>query len=48
MTSIKISQKEIEEKICINLKVKKATGPDGVSSFKVCRYVYCSISHERV
>ena len=28
-TSIKISQREIEEKIC-KLKVKKATGPDGV------------------
>ena len=31
MTSIKISQKEIEEKIC-KLKVKKATAPDGVSA----------------
>ena len=31
MTNIKISQKEIEEKIC-KLKVKKATGPDGVSA----------------
>ena len=31
MTSIKISQKEIEEKIC-KLKVKKDTGPDGVSA----------------
>ena len=29
MTSITISQKEIEEKIC-KLKVKKATGPYGV------------------
>lgn len=28
-TNIKISQKEIEEMIC-KLKVKKATGPDGV------------------
>ena len=31
MTNIKISQKEIEEEIC-KLKVKKATGPDGVSA----------------
>ena len=31
MTSITISQKEIEEKI-YKLKVKKATGPDGVSA----------------
>ena len=31
MTSIKISQKEIEEKIC-KLKVKKATAADGVSA----------------
>ena len=31
MVSIKISQKEIEEKIC-KLKVRKATGPDGVSA----------------
>ena len=31
MTSITISQKEIEEKIC-KLNVKKATGPDGVSA----------------
>ena len=31
MTSIKISQKEIEEKIC-KLKAKKAMGPDGVSA----------------
>ena len=29
ITSIKISQKEIEEMIC-KLKVKKVTGPDGV------------------
>ena len=31
MTSIKTGQKEIEEKIC-KLKVKNATGPDGVSA----------------
>ena len=31
MTNIKISQKEIEKKIC-KLKVKKATGPHGVSA----------------
>ena len=31
MTSIMISQKEIEEKIC-KLEVKKASGPDGVSA----------------
>ena len=31
MTSIRISQKQIEEKIC-KLKVKKATGPGGVSA----------------
>ena len=31
MTSITISQEEIDEKIC-KLKMKKATGPDGVSA----------------
>ena len=31
MTSITISQKEIEEKMC-KLKVKKGKGPDGVSA----------------
>ena len=37
MTSITISQKEIEEKIC-KLEVKKASGPDGVSA-RLLRYV---------
>ena len=49
MTSITISQKEIEEKIC-KLEVKKATGPDGVSA-RLLKYVGMSIapiSHERV
>ena len=41
MTSITISQKEIEEKIC-NLEVKKkATGPDGVS---LCLLEYAGMS----
>ena len=41
MTSITISQKEIEEKIC-NLEVKKkATGPDGVS---LCLLKYAGMS----
>ena len=42
MTSITISQKEIEEKIC-KLKVKKATGPDGVSA-SLLKYVGMSIA----
>ena len=37
MTSITISQKEIEEKIC-KLEVKKASGPDGVSA-SLLKYV---------
>ena len=37
MTSITISQKEIEEKIC-KLEVKKASGPDGVSA-RLLRHV---------
>ena len=41
MTSITISQKEIEEKIC-KLKVKKATGPDGVSA-RLLKYAGMSI-----
>ena len=40
MTSITISQKEIEEKIC-KLKIKKATGPDGVSA---CLLKYAGMS----
>ena len=42
MTSITISQKEIEEKIC-KLKVKKATGPDGVSAL-LLKYAGMSIA----
>ena len=42
MTSITISQKEIEEKIC-KLEVKKATGPDGVSA-RLLKYVGMSIA----
>ena len=42
MTSITISQKEIEEKIC-KLKVKKATLPDGVSA-RLLKYVGMSIA----
>ena len=42
MTNITISQKEIEEKIC-KLKVKKATGPDGVSA-SLLKYVGMSIA----
>ena len=42
MTSITISQKEIEEKIC-KLEVKKATGPDGVSA-RLLQYVGMSIA----
>ena len=42
MTSITISQKEIEEKIC-KLKVKKATGPDGVS-VSLLKYVGMSVA----
>ena len=42
MTSITISQKEIKEKIC-KLKVKKATGPDGVST-RLLKYAGMSIA----
>ena len=42
MTSITISQKEIEEKIC-KLKVKKATGPNGVSA-RLLKYAGMSIA----
>ena len=42
MTSITISQKEIEEKI-YKLKVKKATGPDGVSA-SLLKYAGMSIA----
>ena len=42
MTRITISQKEIEEKICM-LKVKKATGPDGVSA-RLLKYASMSIA----
>ena len=42
MTSITISQKEIEEKIC-KLKVKKATGPDGVSA-RLLKYAGMTIA----
>ena len=42
MTNITISQKEIEEKIC-KLKVKKATGLDGVSA-SLLKYVGMSIA----
>ena len=42
MTSITISQKEIKEKIC-KLKVKKATGPDGVSA-RLLKYAGMSIA----
>ena len=42
MTNITISQKEIEGKIC-KLKVKKATGPDGVSA-SLLKYVGMSIA----
>ena len=42
MTSITISQKEIDEKIC-KLKMKKATGPDGVYA-SVLKYVGMSIA----
>ena len=37
-----ISQKEIEEKIC-KLKVKKATGPDGVSA-RLLKYAGMAIA----
>ena len=37
MTSITISQKEIDEKICKS-EVKKALGPDGVSA-RLSKYV---------
>ena len=42
MTSIMNSQKEIEEKIC-KLKVKKATGPVGVSA-RLFKYAGMSIA----
>ena len=42
MTNITISQKEIEEKIC-KLKVKKATGPDGVAAL-LLKYAGMSIA----
>ena len=42
MTSITISQKEIEENIC-KLKVKKATGQDGVSA-RLLKYAGMSIA----
>ena len=42
MTSITISQKEIEEQIC-KVKVKKATGPDGVST-RLLKYAGMSIA----
>ena len=42
MTSITIGQKEIEEKIC-KLKVKKATGPDGLSA-RLLKYAGMSIA----
>ena len=45
MTSITISQKEIEEKIC-KLTVKKATGPDGVSA-RLLKYAGMSIAPSR-
>ena len=45
MTSIMISQKEVEEKIC-KLEVKKATRPNGVSARLLSGYVYDPISHE--
>ena len=49
MTSITISQKEIEEKIC-KLEAEESYGARWriCASFKVCWYVYCPISHERV
>ena len=40
--SITMSQKEIEEKIC-KLKVKKATGPDGLSA-RLLKYAGMSIA----
>ena len=42
MTSITISQMEIEEKIC-KLKVKKAAGPDGLSAIHL-RYAGMSLA----
>ena len=42
MTSITISQREIEEKIC-KFKVKKATEPDGVSA-RLLKYAGMSIA----
>ena len=42
MTSITISQKDIEEKIC-KLKVKKPTGPNGVSA-RLLKYADMSIA----
>ena len=45
MTSITTSHKEIEEKIC-ELKVKKSTGPDGVSA-RLLKYAGMSIAPSR-
>ena len=42
MTSITISQMEIEEKIC-KLKLKKAAGPDGLSAIHL-RYAGMSLA----
>ena len=41
MTSITISQKEIEEKMICKLEVKKASGPDDVSA-SLLKYVVMS------